>query len=118
MQGAAGEDVAVAGPVDQLDALAVGGELDQVLADDVAGPQARVVRRGAGFFRRRTQRQRGAGGRIELAGVVHLDDVAVPAGQRTGGAFDQFLPPGHRSEERRVGEECISTCRYRLATYL
>src|SRR3546814_7241982 len=73
MQGAAGEDVAVAGPVDQLDALAVGGELDQVLADDVAGPQARVVRRGAGFFRRRTQRQRGAGGRIELAGVVHLD---------------------------------------------
>src|SRR3546814_11947857 len=68
MQGAAGEDVAVAGPVDQLDALAVGGELDQVLADDVAGPQARVVRRGAGFFRRRTQRQRGAGGRIEQIG--------------------------------------------------
>src|SRR3546814_15359349 len=115
MQGAAGEDVAVAGPVDQFDALAVGGELDQVLADDVAGTEARVARRRAGFFRRRTQRQRGAGGRIELAGMVHLDDVAVPAGQRAGGAFDPLLQP--TPEARRVGKECVSTFRSRWLLY-
>src|SRR5690606_12821509 len=66
VHGAAGEDVSVHRPVDELDALAAGRELDQVLADDVAGPQARVARLRAGLFRRCSERERRAGRRIEL----------------------------------------------------
>src|SRR3546814_11798819 len=31
--------------------------------------------------------------------------------------FDQFAVAGHRSEERRVGKECVSTCRFRWSPY-
>src|SRR5690606_20238294 len=44
VQRATGEDVAVGGAVHQLQALALPGQLHQVLADDVAGTQAGVAR--------------------------------------------------------------------------
>src|SRR3546814_20729498 len=49
-------------------------------------------------------------------GEEHLDAV-VPAFDATvGGGFAgiEFL---HRSEERRVGKECVSTCRSRWSPY-
>ena len=91
MQRAAGEDVATGGAVDQLDPLALSRELHQMLADDVAGAEAGVSRLGAIALRGRTQRKRGTRWRIQLPGVVGLDDVAVPGMQRGGGAFDQIL---------------------------
>src|SRR3546814_19747419 len=42
--------------------------------------------------------------------------IALPPPNVTGS-----LPMGHalnRSEERRVGKECVSTCRYRWSPYL
>src|SRR3546814_426465 len=44
----------------------------------------------------------------------------VPKGQNTvvAAAIRQvFLQPDHRSEERRVGNECVSTCRSRWSPY-
>src|SRR3546814_18547354 len=40
-------------------------------------------------------------------------DVAVPGYGRT----PEWLPTFGRSEERRVGKECVSTCRYRWSQY-
>src|SRR3546814_7984755 len=58
------------------------------------------------------------------------DDVALrlnpyPSHYRTAFAFSTFLYPHHqqhslrsaRSEERRVGKECVSTCRSRWSPY-
>src|SRR5690606_17574138 len=89
VQRAAGEHVAVAGAVHQFEALALPGELDKVLADDVAGAQRGVARCRAALLGRRAQGQRGARGRVHLARVVRLDDVAVPALERMRRARDQ-----------------------------
>src|SRR3546814_15847698 len=40
---------------------------------------------------------------------------ALDAGYRTAHHGADFLPP--RSEERRVGKECVSTCRSRWSPY-
>src|SRR3546814_20593229 len=40
------------------------------------------------------------------------DPLALPAGQRLGATV-----PQSRSDERRVGEECVSPCRSRWARY-
>src|SRR3546814_10564513 len=45
------------------------------------------------------------GGEILAEDLVHVDDL------------DPGLD-GLRSEERRVGKECVSTCRYRWSSYL
>src|SRR3546814_5244978 len=45
-------------------------------------------------------------------GVVHQHDLGVGA-QRAGEQHLLLV----RSEERRVGKECVSTCRYRWSTY-
>src|SRR3546814_9557078 len=42
-----------------------------------------------------------------------LSDQRGGAALRSGRCFG----PGHRSEERRVGKECVSTCRSRWAPY-
>src|SRR3546814_14793796 len=51
-------------------------------------------------------------------------EVGLAAGRdRSGGAGRMGFPPfpdpaqGRRSEERRVGKECVSTCRSRWSTY-
>src|SRR3546814_206816 len=51
-------------------------------------------------------------GRIAAAGA----NVAVPSGVRTIDAKGATVTPG-RSEERRVGKECVSTCRSRWSPY-
>src|SRR3546814_20539825 len=71
------------------------GDLDGVegraLAEVVAGEE---------------QRQAAAiGGRRIVADAPHLGDVAAGDGERV------------RSEERRVGKECVSTCRSRWSPY-
>src|SRR3546814_17442854 len=50
-----------------------------------------------------------------------LQDIAISlySGQRAGVVFAQQLPQLSfaRSEERRVGKECVSTCRSRWSPY-
>src|SRR3546814_13825704 len=42
----------------------------------------------------------------------------TPAGRRPVGSRSPCWRPGRsRSEERRVGKECVSTCRYRWSPY-
>src|SRR3546814_15068339 len=48
---------------------------------------------------------------IRAATVRHAQDFAVPV------AADGMSPPTLRSEERRVGKECVSTCRSRWSPY-
>src|SRR3546814_17925881 len=52
-------------------------------------------------------------GRVRIVRVV-LDE-AVRANHEEGAKIVQALP--HRSEERRVGKECVSTCRSRWSPY-
>src|SRR3546814_16545102 len=49
-----------------------------------------------------------------LPSEVYVEGVHIrrPDARRTGG--DHLRP---RSEERRVGKECVSTCRYRVSPY-
>src|SRR3546814_17937012 len=67
------------------------------------------------------RRQRGVG-LFDLHGTHRLADRGVDFGDR-GNAVKQRAPvaPGpaaqDRSEERRVGKTCVSTCRYRGAPY-
>src|SRR3546814_16666733 len=42
----------------------------------------------------------------------HAEDVAIA---REKIAIENSIPEPRRSEERRVGKECVSTCRYRWA---
>src|SRR3546814_15367472 len=51
---------------------------------------------------------------LENAVVGHLSNDRARVGQ--GEDLEQFV--GDRSEERRVGKECVSTCRYRWSPYL
>src|SRR3546814_15488842 len=51
-----------------------------------------------------------AGG--DLQSLEHGDAVLRPGGHCPG-ALPVGPVVGQRSEERRVGEECVSTCRYR-----
>src|SRR3546814_12709439 len=46
-------------------------------------------------------------------------DAAAPAilAQRDPGALGKAVPIGLRSEERRVGKECVSTCSSRWSRY-
>src|SRR5690606_10794481 len=104
VQCAAREHVAVGGAMDQLDALAHAGELDEVFTDDVAGAQARVARPGTAPLRGCAQRQRRARRRVLLVYVVGFDDVAVPARKGGGGAFDQLLEHGNAEAEVRGPE--------------
>src|SRR3546814_15304443 len=59
--------------------------------------------------------------RVELHHGIVIGEpgrVCVPCIQ--GGIFQQVQPPmpgGIRSEERRVGKECVSTCRSRWSPY-
>src|SRR3546814_18100388 len=43
--------------------------------------------------------------------------VGLVVGGAVGHAVDRFHQPGVRSEERRVGKECVSTCRSRWSPY-
>src|SRR3546814_2726308 len=51
--------------------------------------------------------------------VIELAVEIVRRRPQRGGVDRQHRPsePGHRSEERRVGKECVSTCRYRWSPY-
>src|SRR3546814_14255667 len=53
--------------------------------------------------------------RLVLARRVGQVGVAVVAGDERAGAVEGFLR--QRSEERRVGKECVSPCRSRWSPY-
>src|SRR3546814_1639905 len=48
-----------------------------------------------------------------------LDQALADVGRRLGVLLDDYLDPDPfpRSEERRVGKECVSTCRSRWSPY-
>src|SRR3546814_2336811 len=48
-------------------------------------------------------------------GEVPRDDLHLEAQIRA--IIARYLSPGARSEERRVGKECVSTCRSRWSPY-
>src|SRR3546814_16909783 len=58
---------------------------------------------------------------ILRAAVAHtpvgLDERTVHIGRVGGHRRDDRILAGIRSEERRVGKECVSTCRYRWSPY-
>src|SRR3546814_8139524 len=54
------------------------------------------------------------------AGLVMLADTRTNAGLDDISRFRKLFTyevPGERSEERRVGKECVSTCRSRWSPY-
>src|SRR3546814_6047456 len=55
------------------------------------------------------------GGRGDVAGRPDRT-AGCRTGDPTVGGVAR-IPHGDRSEERRVGKECVSTCRYRWSTY-
>src|SRR3546814_20327315 len=53
---------------------------------------------------------------FKAAAGEHVEDVDDPARSPLGKLLQRQridARQGHRSEERRVGKECVSTCRYR-----
>src|SRR3546814_21191551 len=58
--------------------------------------------------------------RGHVRGQWHLPDLRLArlrADLLCGGGFPRLRGPVARSEERRVGKECVSTCRSRWSTY-
>src|SRR3546814_13113235 len=58
----------------------------------------------------------------EVEGLQHDPGRGMPAAARGDLLVDVVVVglrgvPGHRSEERRVGKECVSTCRSRWSPY-
>src|SRR3546814_3732652 len=70
-------------------------------SSDVCSSDLRDLQPGLG-----PRRQGDVGGEVLEARRVLVQHRAVVVG-----------PPGQRSEERRVGKECVSTCRYRWSQY-
>src|SRR3546814_7318138 len=62
-------------------------------------------------------RRRPSAHEAELAAL--MDDAAIAAGEaaRFGAVDDDMRDRELRSEERRVGKECVSTCRSRWSPY-
>src|SRR3546814_20861857 len=49
-----------------------------------------------------------------------LEEAPIGPGfspETTGGQASHYFAQNRRSEERRVGKECVSTCRYRWSQY-
>src|SRR3546814_1512751 len=79
--------------------------------DAVPGEAQGRLHREARVLARLLERDPRAGARV----LRRLHRVLVgPVGQRHARAEGQGV---HRSEERRVGKECVSTCRSRLSPY-
>src|SRR3546814_16987490 len=60
--------------------------------------------------------QRPASGQLELL-LDAAEDRAPPAVEHLDAHAVAELEKGRRSEERRVGKECVSTCRSRWSQY-
>src|SRR3546814_18049122 len=70
----------------------------------------------------RSQRMVDAAGQLldSNAPVCHYHTTLMQKEPRVGGAWEWHQDYGYwykRSEERRVGKECVSTCRYRWSPY-
>src|SRR3546814_15081957 len=87
-------------------------------------PMAPIERSGRNLQRRRiVERIEIDAPRLEMgAGLIEAFDAASAAEEMIGRAgaeaiADQPVFPTERSEERRVGKECVSTCRSRWSPY-
>src|SRR3546814_17820589 len=60
-----------------------------------------------------TQDTKWQGRNLEFYNGVRKEDGTI----LTTGSYNGVLANGDRSEERRVGKECVSTCRYRWSPY-
>src|SRR3546814_15997978 len=58
----------------------------------------------------------GAGDAVQEGVLARLVDVEVPERFLDRG-HAQAVPPEHRSEERRVGQECVRSCSYPWSPY-
>src|SRR3546814_14565912 len=69
---------------------------------------------------RGVREQRGEGG-VEMPGVearrIDRPDIGIGGAGRAKRLAMRFDELDERSEERRVGKECVSTCRYRWSAY-
>src|SRR3546814_16041159 len=54
---------------------------------------------------------------LTLAGLAVFAAAAMVWSGKTARWFDRTLCIGARAEERRVGKECVSTCRFRWSPY-
>src|SRR3546814_13202990 len=81
--------------------------VDVTEADRAAGA---VVVEIAGNLVRRRWRQRHAGQRIQIGNVVATKIELEPGTGKRDGILQCAVQRDLRSEERRVGKECVSTC--------
>src|SRR3546814_12573632 len=70
--------------------------------------QARLSDQGSHYKRR--------GGFLEIS-IARLADIAHHVGRNAPLRIEATLRGNDRSEERRVGKECVSTCRSRWSPY-
>src|SRR3546814_16914437 len=90
------------------------GGIGSAIATALAGQGARLAVSGSNADKLTAFRERLGG-----------DHIAVPANLSDAGAVDALVPAAvealggrlDRSEERRVGQECVSTSRSRWSTY-
>src|SRR3546814_4958699 len=54
---------------------------------------------------------------MKALGIAFHDRIEPFASDYNYTEFRKFSPTGQRSEERRVGKECVSTCRSRWSPY-
>src|SRR3546814_16905205 len=84
---------------DELD-VRVRGELDMSTAPELSAALVKAGEGGSGPIK------------LDLSGVTFLDSSAIGALISAGQELS-----ASRSEERRVGKECVSTCRSRWSPY-
>src|SRR3546814_13265651 len=91
----------------------LGGDRAQ-RADKLAGEQ---VGEALGIHGAAAEGGGGRGDRLRL--LRHADEeLGLDVDSHAVAGDDRLLAPArHRSEERRVGKECVSTCRSRLSPY-
>src|SRR3546814_18981463 len=80
------------------------GSITQLIVDPNA-PQPYVM--GGSHFAGVLRHRAGYGGTVDKVPNPYLFDAIVYSG---GGPVNSILPRIERSEERRVGKECFSTC--------
>src|SRR3546814_20480506 len=98
------------------DTLTVGGRTIRAIACPIGiDAQDFIASAGSATARDVQQRMSESGiGRGLIVGVDRLDYSKGLAERFLG--YERFLDE-HRSAERRVGKECVSTCRYRWSQY-
>src|SRR3546814_18575057 len=95
---------------------------DQVVTDEGFSPRKDGRPLNLGFERASLQDWKATGNAFTAKSVAFDPDPFYPDSMElkqsgdyyvTSGGTSNYAAPGTREEERRVGKECVSTCRYR-----